>query len=477
MWKHRSEFLSRRGVEHPEPLVSFASSQLPLALCTKPHPAEVNWYVFYLRYSSATSDFQRQVSQPSNVLPDLSIQRLPSELLLNILQCASNETLAATAHVSRQLRCWSADIFLERTKIIDLHPSSAFVNLKAAVLCHPVLLSLVSTIFQRTKRAIHLECDLFDLVQYHPQVKIAFSLLARFTSIEIRFNRWEMDLLKDARVPSALISALASAESVSQLGISSSFVRPPPRSLGPSIVTAGGAPLQKVEQLMDAMEKVSLSIDFMGTPELRDSCRVFLSSSNLRYLTLNDVTSESLQDSLPFIRLPALTHLRLYSDNDRLILPSHFFQSHTRITHLSVISHSFQHEDTPTAEMLHIQQFPPLVSLSLSSNHYNWVLDPSGPSLLRIQPQDMFPLIIPFDAFCTAVRSLTRPLHMVRVNDYNKTLLIRLPDGIERHVDGQPLSLACCGCGEERIPGISTIELETQSLHASTVVSVIFSIR
>ena len=231
-----------------------------------------------------------------------------------------------------------------------------------------------------------------------------------------------MDLLKDARVPSALISALASAESVSQLGISSSFVRPPPRSLGPSIVTAGGAPLQKVKQLMDAMEKVSLSIDFMGTPELRDSCRVFLSSSNLRYLTLNDVTSESLQDSLPFIRLPALTHLRLYSDNDRLILPSHFFQSHTRITHLSVVSHSFQHDDTSTAEMFRIQRFPPLVSLSLSSDHYNWVLEPSGPNLLRIQPQDMFPLITPSDAFCTAVRSLTWPLHMVRVNGCSKRL-------------------------------------------------------
>ena len=107
--------------------------------------SEVSWYVLYLRYSSATSNFQRQVSQPSNVFQVLLIQRLPSELLLNVLQYASNEALAATAHVSHQLRCWSADIFLERTKIIDLLPSSAFVNLKAAVLCHPVLLSLFST--------------------------------------------------------------------------------------------------------------------------------------------------------------------------------------------------------------------------------------------------------------------------------------------------------------------------------------------
>jgi len=431
----------------------------------------------FISVTAATSNFWRQVSQPSDVFASVSLQRnIPPEILENILQYASDETLAVTAHVSHQMRCWSADIFLKRNKIIDLHyPSSVFVTLNPAALCHFPCLGMWLSTLENIGRVIHLKCELFDLVEYHHQVRIVFSSLAHFGSVKIHFSCWEKTFLEDIRVPRALMLALACAEHVRQLDITPSWIRPPPRQLNPSVVRARHDSLQQVERLMNTLEKMSLSFDVIGCPELRDSFRVFLSSSTLQTFTLSDMTSEDLQDYLPSICLPALTDLRLYSDKDRLYLPSQFFQCHTNLTHLSVITLFSQPEDTLLPETLPIQQLPPLEDLTISSNHYNWVLDPSGPSILRIQPQDMFPLVTPSDAFCAAVRSLSRPLHMVRVNGYSQTLLIRLPDGIEWHVDGQQSSLACCGCGEECIPGICTVELETQNLHASTVVSVLFS--
>ena len=403
-------------------------------------------------------------------------QNLPPEILEIILQCATDETLAVTAHVSRQMRCWSADIFLKRNKTIDLcYPFSAFVTLTAAALRHFSCLGMWISTLENTGRVIHLECELFDLVEYHRQAKVVFSALARFESVEIHFNCLEQTFLEDVRVPRALMSVLACAKRVCQLDITPSWVRLPPRQLSPSVVRASHDSLRQVEQLMNTLEKMSLSFDLMGSQEFRDRFCVFLNSSTLQTFTLSDITSEGLRDCLTSICLPALTELRLYSYKDRLHLPSQFFQCHPKLTHLSVITFFSKPEDTHLLEMLPIEQLPRLEDLTISSNHYNWVLDARGPSILRIQAQDMFPLSIPSNAFCTAVRSLLRPLKMVRVNGYSKRLLIRLPNGIERHADGRPSSLACCGCGEECIPGICAVELETRNLHASTLVSVLFS--
>ena len=391
------------------------------------------------------------------------------------MQCASDKTLAVAAHVSHQMRCWSADIFLKRNKIIDLrYTSSAFVTLTAAALHHLPCLGMWINTLENIGRAIHLKCNLFDLVEYHTQAKVVFSALSRFESVEIHFSRLEQTLFEDARVPRALISTLACAKRVRQLDIIPSWISPPPRQLSPSVVRAGHDSLRQVEQLMNTLENMSLSFDLTRSQELWDSFRVFLSSSTLQTFTLSDITSKGLQDCLPSLCLPALTDFRLYSSKDRLYLPSQFFQCHSNLTQLSVITFFSQPEDTPLLETLPIQQLPRLEALTISSNYYNWALDPRGPSILRIQTQNMFPST-PSNPFCTAVRSLSRPLHMVHMNSYSQTLSIRFPNGIERHVDGRPSSLACCGCGEECIPGICAVELETQNLHASTLVSVLFS--
>lgn len=158
----------------------------------------------------------------------LSLQRnLPAEILEIILQCASDETLAVTAHVSRQMRCWSADIFLKRNKIIDLrYPYSAFVILTAATLRHFPCLGMWISTLENIGRVIHLECELFDLVEYHRQAKVVFSALARFESVEIHFNCLEQTFLEDVRVPRALMSTLACAKRVRQLDIIPSWIRP-----------------------------------------------------------------------------------------------------------------------------------------------------------------------------------------------------------------------------------------------------------
>jgi len=377
------------------------------------------------------------------------------------------------AHVSHQMRCWSADIFLKRNKIIDLHyPSSVFVTLNPAALRHFSCLGMWLRTLENIGRAIHLECQLFDLVEYHRQVKIVFSALVRFESVEIHFSCLEQTLLEDVRVPRALMSALACAERVCQLDITPSWTTSPPRQLGPSIMTASRATLQAVRRLMKTMEKVSLSLPFMNTKLLRHVCRVLMKSPSVSDFSLDDVTHQGLEACLPFIQLPALVYLQLRSGKDRLYLPSHFFERHTNLTHLTIFS---LQEDTPPLDTLPVQVFPPLHDLSLSSNYYHWTLDSSGPTTLRIQPHHIFPSLISCDAFCTAVKSLSRPLRMVTANNYKQKLVIHLPYGIEEHIFSQPSGMACCGCGDESISGIRAVELETENLHSSTLVSAIFS--
>jgi hypothetical protein len=197
-----------------------------------------------------------------------------------------------------------------------------------------------------------------------------------------------------------------------------------------------------------------------------------MKSPSVSDFSLDDITHQGLEACLPFIQLPALVYLQLRSERDRLYLPSRFFERHTNLTHLTILS---LQEDTPPLDALPVQVFPPLHDLSLSSNYYHWTLDSSGPTTLRIQPHLIFPSLISCDAFCTAVKSLSRPLRMVTANDYKQKLVIRLPSAIEEHIFSQPSGMACCGCGDESISGIRTVELETENLHSSTLVSAIFS--
>ena len=379
-----------------------------------------------------------------------------------------------TAHVSHQMRCWSADIFLKRNKVIDLRfPLSVFVTLKAAALHYSACLGMLLDAVQNIGRVIHLECELFDLVEYHMQFKVVFSSLMHFESVEIHFSCLDQTLLEDVRVPRALMSALACAKRVRQLDITPSWTTSPPRQLGPSIVTASQSTVRAVRRLMKTMEKVSLSFHFMNTKLLRRACRVLMKSPSVYDFSLDDVTHHGLEATLPFIRLPSLVVLQLRSGNDRLHLPSHFFERHTNLTHLTIFS---LQEDTPPLDALPVQVFPTLCDLSLSSNYYNWMLDSGGPTTLRIQPHHIFPSLISSDAFCIAVKSLSRPLRMVIANNYEQKLVIRLPNGIEEHIFSQPSGMACCGCGDESISGLRAVELETENLHSSTLVSAIFSV-
>ena len=403
----------------------------------------------------------------------------PLEIFHTILGYASNDTLLVTGLVSQRMRCWSADTFIKINDIMKTPASSFFVTLRAAVLRHPAYINALLRAVRKTERAVHLACELFDLIEYNEQVNFVFSSLYRFRAIEIRFNPRETRVLEDARVPHVLASALASAAHahVTQLDITASWITPPFRRLSTSTLQASRFPLRSHETLMDMMEKVTLSCYFLATPQLSEACRAFMTGPRVQSFCLDGVTNDRLQEFLPFIRLPALTLLQLRSDHDRLHLPSHFFEYHAKLTHLSMLSYSSLTDggqmvtpSTPVLDTLPPQEFPRLEDLCISSNHYNWTLHPNGPTTLLIQPQDMFPSS---DGFCTAIKSISRPLQSVRVNNYSRTLIIRLPNDIERHVRNQPPSLACCGCGEERTPGIRKVELQTENLHVSTLVSVI----